>query len=144
MRKIIEKLIREDARPELGLFDRGFYNVACIDELLRLRLSFIMWAIKNKRIQKHILKVHNKKRKTASVIEMRDKNKKAVKFTLLVVKKKNNAKKTDDIVDQYVAFATNMKITSKSKLIKTIPETYCRRQIIETRHSDKKHDFKDN
>ncbi len=52
MRKIIEKLIREDARPELGLFDRGFYNVACIDELLRLRLSFIMPAIKNKRIQK--------------------------------------------------------------------------------------------
>ena len=40
MRKIIEKLIREDARPELVLFDRGFCNVACIDELLRLRLSF--------------------------------------------------------------------------------------------------------
>ncbi len=131
MRKIIEKLIREDARPELGLFDRGFYNVACIDELLRLRLSFIMPAIKNKRIQKYILEVHNKKRKTASVIEMRDKNKKAVKFTLLIVKK-NNAKGTDKTVDQYVAFATNMKITSKSKLIKTIPETYRKRWIIET------------
>ncbi len=44
---------------------------------------------------------------------------------------KNNAQKTDEIIDQYVAFATNMKITSKSKLIKTIPETCRRRQIIE-------------
>ncbi len=33
IRKIIEKLIREDARPELCLLDRVFYNVACIDEL---------------------------------------------------------------------------------------------------------------
>ena len=56
--------------------------------------------------------------------------KKAVKFTTCR-QEKNNAKKTDDIVDQYVAFATNMKITSKSKLIKTIPETCRRRQIIE-------------
>ncbi len=48
MRKIIEKLIREHTRPELVLFDRGFYNVACIEELLRL--PFIILAIKNKRI----------------------------------------------------------------------------------------------
>ncbi len=129
MRKIIEKLIQEDARPELGLFDRGFNNVACIDELLRLHLSFIMPATKNKRIQKYILKVHNKREKLYQSLRCVIKTKSS-KFTLLVVRK-NNAKKTDEIVDQYVAFATNMKITSKSKLIKTIPETY--RVLLQTR-----------
>ena len=54
-----------------------------------------------------------------------------------------NVNDHDEIIDQYVAFDTNMKITNKSKLIKTIPETYCKRWIIETRYSDKKHDFKD-
>ncbi len=49
----------------------------------------------------------------------------------LVHTRKNNAKETDEIVDQYVVFATNMKITNKSKLIKTIPETCCKRWIIE-------------
>ena len=91
-----------------------------------------MPAIKNKRIQKYILKVHNKKRKTASVIEMRDKNKKTASLHYLSSRKKTMPKKTDKTVDQYVAFTTNMKIINKSKLIKTIPETYRKRWIMET------------
>ena len=37
-----------------------------------------------------------------------------------------------EVLTRQLTFATNMKITSKSKLIKTIPETYRKRWIIET------------
>ncbi len=89
------------------------------------RLQLLYEYTYNRRIQKYILEVPNKPRKPASVIKMYEKNKK-VHITCRQ-NQKNNAKKTDEIIDQCVAFVTNMIITNKSKLLKTTLETCCKR-----------------
>ena len=130
----IKKIDRAGLHPPLYLLDRGFYSVACIKALKDAGRKFLMPAPKNARI-KRLIEAHHHRggggTGAASLFSMSNRDFGSVSFNLLIVRK-DNYKESDPVTDQYVAFATNLPCRTRDDLVKTIPETYRERWIIET------------
>ena len=131
MDETIKKIERTGLNPSLFALDKGYYSVKCINTLKKGGRTYVMPAVKNRRIKKAIIEVHNGKRDEVSEFEMGNSDGESASFILVVVKK-NNYNESDPIVDQYVAFATNIRCKTSKELVETLPEIYRQRWIIET------------
>lgn len=113
------------------LIDRGFYSVDVMNMLDRLKVKFLMPAIKNDRVKQAIVDYHNHLNPKMMKFAIRNSQKKEASFGLMIYRKKG-AKETDPITDQYIVFATNMKHSEARKLYRKIPLEYKKRWGIET------------
>jgi hypothetical protein len=110
------------------LLDRGFFSIEVLRVLGRLKLKYIMPAVKNYRI-KQVVKDNSNKLSYFLKYTMGTKEK--VTFNLMV--------KYDEKEREYYTFATNFEIKYKDD-IENIAETYRKRWGIETGYRVK-HDF---
>lgn len=110
------------------LLDRGFFSIEVLRVLEKLKLEYIMPAVKNDRI-KQVVKDNSNKLSYFLKYTMGTKDK--VTFNLMV--------KYDEKEREYYTFATNFEIKYKTD-IEHIAETYRKRWGIETGYRVK-HDF---
>lgn len=127
----LKKIGRSGLHPSLCLLDRGFFSVACILVLRNAGQNYLMPAVMNRRIKKVVARYHQGEIGAATRFTMSSPEFGPVSFNLLVVKK-DKAKKSDPIEEQYVAFATSLPCRTKEELIEILPQTYRERWIIET------------
>ncbi len=113
------------------LIDRGFYSVDVMNMLGRLKVEFLMPAIKNGRMKQAIEDYHNHLIPKMVKFRIRNSREEEASFGLMIYRKKE-AKETDPISDQYIVFATNMKYSEARKLYRKIPLEYKKRWGIET------------
>jgi hypothetical protein len=99
--------------------------------LSRLRVDFLMPAIKNKRMKQAIADHHNHLIPKMVKFKIRNSREEEASFGLMIYRKKD-AKDTDPIPDKYIVFATNMKYSEARKLYRKIPLEYKNRWGIET------------
>ena len=134
---ICEELIKaawmRGIKLEKLLIDRGFYSVDVMNMLdKRLKVEFLMPAIKNDRIKQAIVDYHNHLIPKMSKFTIRNSREEEASFILMIYRKKG-AKETDPIPDQYFVFAANVKRYSEAKkLYRKIPLEYKKRWGIET------------
>lgn len=113
------------------LIDRGFYSVDVMNVLDKLKVEFLMPAIKNDRMKRAIEDYHN--RLIPKMVKFRIRNSREEEFSFgLMIYRKKDAKETDPISDQYMVFATNMKYSEARKLYRKIPLEYKKRWGIES------------
>jgi hypothetical protein len=132
----VEKLINEaKARGihiDLVLLDRAFFTVDVITTLLRLRVYFIIPAIKNDKVKEAILNFD--KEEPAKRFTLGDQRKNA-SFNLAIYPRPLEhlrKKKKLSLYDLYFGFATNLPRSLASELPMFIPSEYRRRWGIET------------
>src|SRR5487761_580445 len=132
---VCEELIRaawaRGIKIKSVLIDRGFYSVDVMNTLKRLKVEFLMPAIKNDRMKRTIEDYHNCLIPSTSKFTIRNSMEKEACFSLMIYKKKD-AKETDPISEQYFVFATNMHYSDARKLYPKIPLEYKMRWGIET------------
>lgn len=132
---ICEELVKaawiRGIRIEKLLIDREFYSVEIMNVLSRLKINFLMPAKKNERMKQMIADYHNHLIPKMTKFTIRNSQKEEASFDLMIYRKKD-AKETDPIPEQYIAFATNMKYSEAKKLYRKIPLEYKKRWGIET------------
>ena len=132
---VCEELIRaawaRGIKIKSVLIDRGFYSVDVMNTLKRLKVEFLMPAIKNDRMKRTIEDYHNYLIPSTSKFTIRNSMEEEACFSLMIYKKKD-AKETDPISEQYFVFATNMLYSDARKLYPKIPLEYKMRWGIET------------
>ncbi len=140
--KMIRKASRSGMRIKTFLYDRGFFNVDCMRAAETSTGSYIMPAVKNRRIVAAIEEHDRGERGAVSKYTMTNKDGKSATFRLVIVEKdevekdgtaaakKDKAEET--IADRYLVFATNMSAKSAEAVIEQIPEEYRSRWGIET------------
>ncbi len=102
------------------LIDRGFYSVDIMNMLDRLKVEFLMPAIKSERMKLAIEDYHNQLIPKMLRFTVRNSREEVASFGLMIYRKKD-AKETDQIPNQYIVFATNMKYSEARKLYRRIP-----------------------
>jgi putative transposase len=132
---IVEELVKaahdRGVRIHTLLIDRGFYTIDVMNILGRLRVRYIMPAVKNSRIKRVIEDYHNHLIPNMVKLTMRRDNGEEASFGLIIHPKKD-AKDPDPIHERYIVFATNMKYSEAFKLYPEIPEEYRKRWGVET------------
>jgi Transposase DDE domain len=135
---ICEELIKaawiRGVKIEKLLIDRGFYSVDVMNMLgKRLKVDFLMPAIKNDRMKQAIVDYHNRLIPKMSKFTIRNQSKEEEASFRLMIYRKKDAKETDPIPEQYFVFATNVrKFQEARKLYRIIPLEYKKRWGIET------------
>jgi hypothetical protein len=105
------------------LIDKGVYPVDRTKMLDRLKVEFLIPAIKNERLKRATEDYHN-----SLILEMvkfkigNSREGEEASFDLMIYRK--DAKETDPISDQYTVFAKNMKYSEAMKLYRKIPLDY--------------------
>jgi IS4 transposase len=97
----------------------------------RLKVKFLMPAIKNDRVKQAIVDYHNQLIPKMVKFTIKNASEEEASFGLMIYRKKD-AKETDPTTDQYIVFATNMKYSDAKKLYRKIPLEYKKRWGIET------------
>jgi IS4 transposase len=97
----------------------------------RLKVKFLMPAIKNDRVKQAIVDYHNHLIPKMVKFTIKNASEEEASFGLMIYRKKD-AKETDPTTDQYIVFATNMKYSDAKKLYRKIPLEYKKRWGIET------------
>lgn len=110
------------------LIDRGFYSVDVMNVLDRLKVDFLMPAIKNERMKQAIVDYHNHLIPKMVKFKIRNSKEEEASFGLMIYKKKE----ANPIPDQYIVFATNMRYSEARKLYRKIPLEYKKRWGVET------------
>jgi transposase len=127
---IVEELV--EAAGERGvriqslLLDKGFYTTNTINTLNRLKVKYIMPAVKNGRVKQIIEDYHNYLTSNTIKLTLRRDDGEEASFNLTIHPKKE-AKDTEPIHERYIAFATNTNHKEKFKLYPKIPEEYKKR-----------------
>ena len=137
MATLLGKAKQRGVHVKLVLLDRGFFTVDVVNQLKKLRVHFVMPAVKNGKIKDAIFANHDSS--PARVVRFTlGEDKKAVSFNLAIypvqkqrLKSKSKRKKALCLWDLYFAFATNLpRLLAAS--ISYIPQEYRRRWGIET------------
>lgn len=132
----VEKLIAQakarGVHIYLVLLDRAFFTVDVITTLLRLRVHFIIPAVKNDKV-KQVMQNYDKE-EPAKRFKLGDR-KKNVRFNLVIYPRTAQQlpkKKKLNVCDLYFGFATNLSRSLANRLPVFIPSEYRRRWGIET------------
>jgi hypothetical protein len=134
--QVVEKLIAETkargVHIDLILLDRAFFTVDVITTLLRLKVHFIMPAVKNDKVKKAILNYDKQEPTKRFTLGDQRKN---VSFNLAIyprLAEQLPKKRKLSVYDLYFGFATNLSKVLAAKLPLFIPSEYRRRWGIET------------
>ena len=130
VRRMLECTKKTGVTSKLHMLDRGYYTAKVLATLNEAGQPFIMPAVKNKKVARAIVSYHEKTGKAVLRHTVGGKNGTAT-VTLVIIKRKN-AKETDPIVDQYLAFVTSADVHEANTRIATMPEEYKKRWGIET------------
>jgi len=132
----VEKLIAQTkargVHIDLVLLDRAFFTIDVITKLLKLKVHFIIPAVKNDKV-KQAMQNYDKK-EPAKRFTLGD-QKKGVSFNLVIyprTAKQLPKKKKLNVCDLYFGFATNLPRHLATELPAFIPSEYRRRWGIET------------
>jgi hypothetical protein len=132
----VDKLIAQakacGVHVSLVLLDRAFFTVDVITTLLRLRVYFIIPAVKNDKV-KQAMQNYDKE-EPAKRFKLGDR-KKNVRFNLVIYPRTAEQlpkKKRLNVCDLYFGFATNLSRSLATRLPVFIPSEYRRRWGIET------------
>ena len=132
----VEKLIAQaktrGVHVSLVLLDRAFFTVDVLTTLLRLRVHFIIPAVKNDKV-KAAMQNYDKE-EPAKRFKLGDR-KKNVRFNLVIYPRTAEQlpkKKKLNVCDLYFGFATNLPRSLATRLPVFIPSEYRRRWGIET------------
>ncbi len=132
---IVEKLVQaaraRGIRIHTLLIDRGFFSVDVVNVLRRLRVRFLMPAVKNDRIKEAIEGFHDRRTSAMTRFTMENAERNEASFNLLVYKKKG-VKESDPVHKRYIAFATSMPHQEAMAAFEAIPDEYRRRWGIES------------
>jgi putative transposase len=134
---LLEKAKERGVHVKLVLLDRGFFSAEVINLLKKLRVHFVMPAVKHQTVKKAIAAHHDSN--AACVVRFTlGEDKKAARFNLAVypvpkkhLKSRSKRKKQLSLHDLYFAFATNLP-RSVAASLSYIPQEYRRRWGIET------------
>ena len=88
-----------------------------------------MPAVKNSRIENAILEYIKGKRGAVSEFSIKNKKRMRAEFTLVIIEKENPVK-SDDIIDRYVAFATNMPCDISQDILDSMTDEYRSRWVV--------------
>lgn len=130
VRKLIGDCDRNGIKICLILLDREFFSTGVIHEIKQNHDTFLMPARKTPGIKKAIEEFVSGNRESISQYTIRSASKHVESFTLVIISKPNSKK--SNITDQYVVFATNVRINKIFWNLHTIPEEYRKRWGIET------------
>jgi hypothetical protein len=130
---VVEKLLHEaktrGIHIDYVLLDREFDTQEVIKLLRGLHLKFIMPAVKRKNVKEAIRQYH---RKEAPAVQKNFPLGKT-RFTLVISDKpKDKQEETNNVVNRYFVFATNLSEPQAQRLYSFIPQEYRRRWGIET------------
>lgn len=127
----VKTCLEKGVKIDTLIMDRSFYSIDVINTLNRLKIKFLMPAVKNERIKRVIEDHHNHFIPNMVGYAMRKDDGREASFGLIIYRKQD-AKETDPIHEQYIIFATNMTYEEASRLYAQIPEEYKKRWGIET------------
>ena len=130
VRKLLCDVTRNEIRVHLVLLDREFFSEAVIHQIKQNCDTFIMPARKTPGIKKAIIQYVNGNRESISQYTIKSASGHIESFTLVILPKQNPKK--SDITDQYVTFATNVRMDKIFWNLHTLPEEYRKRWGIET------------
>jgi hypothetical protein len=132
----VEKLIAQaktcGVHVSLVLLDRAFFTIDVIMTLLRLKVYFIIPAVKNDKVKQAMQNYDEKEPAKRFTIGDRKKN---VRFNLVIYPRTVEElpkKKKLNVCDLYFGFATNLSMSLVTRLPVFIPSEYRRRWGIET------------
>lgn len=134
---LLEKAKERGIRVKLVLLDRGFFCAEVVNLLKRLRVRFVMPAVKHQTVKDAIAAHHDSS--AACVVRFTlGLGGKAASFNLAIypvpkerLKSRSRRKKQLSLFDLYFAFATNLP-RSVAESVSYIPKEYRRRWGIET------------
>lgn len=136
--KAVERLLQEakarGVHVGLTLLDRAFFTTEVIAVLKRLRVSFIIPAVKNRRV-KDAIRCHHKLKTNPVQGFTLGRGGGAVSFNLTIYpkpQKELRERRRSRIHERYLAFATNLPKPKVNRLPILIPQEYRRRWGIET------------
>ncbi|MEM2960248.1 MAG: hypothetical protein QXU67_01445 [Candidatus Bathyarchaeia archaeon] len=137
--EVLEDLVRaawsRGVSIALALLDRAFFTVDVINALRRLKVSFLMPAVKNDAVKASIEAFHGRRLGPVSRFAMGDGERKAA-FNLIIHPKPLSIdeaiSKRMPIHERYMAFATNLSKPEALRLYRRLPEDYRKRWGIET------------
>lgn len=133
--RIVERLILEARKRGIRihtlLLDRGFFSVDVVNVLRRHRVRFLMPAVKNDRVKGAIEELHGGRTQAMVPFTMENADARKAWFNLLTYRKKD-AKESDPVHRQYIAFATSMPYEEAMAAFDQIPEEYRKRWGIES------------
>ena len=133
--RMVERLILEARKRGIRihtlLIDRGFFSVDVVNVLRRHRVRFLMPAVKNDRVKEAIEGFHLGRTASMTRFTMENADARRAWFNLLMYRKED-AKASDPVHKQYIAFATSMPHDEAMAAFHQIPEEYRRRWGIES------------
>ena len=130
VRKLLSDCSRNCIKTRLVLLDREFFSTAVIHEIKQNHDTFIMPARKTPGIKKAIIQYVTGNRESISEYRIHSTSKHIESFTLVILPNPNVTK--SNLTDQYMVFATNLRIKKIFWNPCTLPEEYRKRWGIET------------
>ncbi len=135
VRKFVNILRKSNIMYRLFLLDREFYSVDIMTEMYRAGKKFLMPAIKNATVKNAIEAAHAAGKTKGSCVSdftITNRKGKTASFNLVIVPSAMHGQEGKTVVEQYVAFATNLPFSNALHEIDTASPDYRKRWGIET------------
>lgn len=127
---IRDTIIKHGIGIDKLLLDRGFYSVSVLHVLHECGIPYVIAVPKSEPIKKYVVAFHNGT--GGAIVRHTVKSGKDSEEVMLLIHRRKDADKYQDIHDKYIVLAFSGNYESAEDIIADIPEEYRRRWAIET------------